>query len=42
MAKGIIYLMNTCVDGLVKIRRTDSNNYEQRMALLESNGYRRI
>ena len=42
MAKGIIYLMNTCVDGLVKIGRTGSNNYEQRMNLLESNGYRRI
>ena len=42
MAKGIIYLMNTCVDGLVKIGRTGVDNFEQRMAILESNGYRRI
>ena len=42
MAKGIIYVMNTCVDGLVKIGRTGTNNFEQRMTLLESNGYRRI
>ena len=42
MAKGIIYLMNTCVDGLVKIGRTGVDNYEQRMAILESNGYIRI
>ena len=42
MAKGIIYLMNTCVDGLVKIGKTGVDNFEQRMANLESNGYRRI
>ena len=42
MAKGIIYLMNTCVDGLVKIGRTGVDNFEHRMAILESNGYRRI
>lgn len=42
MAKGIIYLMNTCVDGLVKIGRTGVENFEQRMTMLESNGYRRI
>jgi len=42
MAKGIIYLMNTCVDGLVKIGKTGSDNFEQRMNHLESNGYRRI
>lgn len=40
MAKGIIYLMSTVVDGLVKIGKTD--NYENRMRILEQNGYRNI
>ena len=42
MAKGIIYLMDTCVDGLVKIGKTGIDNFEQRMTYLENNGYRRI
>ena len=42
MAKGIIYVMSTCVDGLVKIGKTASCNFEQRMIQLENNGYRRI
>ena len=42
MSKGIIYVMNTCVDGLVKIGKTGVDNFEQRMAQLENNGYRRI
>ena len=42
MSKGIIYVMNTCVDGLVKIGKTGIDNYEQRMTQLENNGYRRI
>lgn len=42
MAKGIIYVMSTCVDGLVKIGKTGINNFEQRMTHLENNGYRRI
>lgn len=37
MAKGIIYLMSTVVDGLIKIGQTD--NYENRMRFLEKNGY---
>ena len=37
MAKGIIYLMSTVVDGLIKIGQTD--NYENRMRFLERNGY---
>ena len=40
MAKGIIYLMSTLVDGLIKIGKTD--NFENRMRLLENNGYRNI
>lgn len=39
MAKGIIYLMSTAVSGLVKIGKTGTNNYPERMRFLESNGY---
>lgn len=39
MAKGIIYVMTTAVDGLVKIGKTGIDNYEQRMYNLEHNGY---
>lgn len=39
MAKGIIYCMTTVVPGLVKIGKTGSNNFEQRMYTLEKNGY---
>ena len=37
MAKGIIYIMSTVVDGLIKIGKTD--NFEKRMWELERNGY---
>lgn len=40
--KGILYLMTTCIDGLVKIGKTGSNNFEDRMYILENNGYRNI
>ena len=36
MAKGIIYIMTTAVDGLIKIGKTD--NFENRMGELERNG----
>ena len=39
MAKGIIYLMSTAVSGLVKIGKTGTNNYPERMRNLEANGY---
>lgn len=39
MAKGIIYLMTTAVSGLVKIGKTGSSNYAERMRFLEANGY---
>lgn len=39
MAKGIIYLMSTAVSGLVKIGKTGSANYQERMRFLEANGY---
>lgn len=37
--KGIIYIMTTAVDGLVKIGKSEVKNYEERMRHLESNGY---
>lgn len=42
MSKGIIYLMTTVVTGLVKIGKTGSNSFEQRMHNLEHNGYRNV
>lgn len=42
MSKGIIYLMTTAVSGLVKIGKTGSNNYQERMRFLEANGYYNI
>jgi len=42
MAKGIIYVMTTVVPGLVKIGKTGSGNYEQRMYNLERNGYANV
>jgi len=42
MAKGIIYLMTTAVPGLIKIGKTGTTNYEQRMYNLEHDGYRNV
>lgn len=39
MPKGIIYIMETSVKGLIKIGMTRSDQYETRMKFLESNGY---
>lgn len=39
MSKGILYTMTTVVDGLVKIGKTKTNNFESRMYTLERNGY---
>jgi len=39
MNKGIIYLMTTAVSGLIKIGKTGTKNYQERMRFLESNGY---
>lgn len=39
MAKGIIYIMTTVVPGLIKIGKTGSTSFEQRMYNLEHNGY---
>lgn len=40
--QGIIYLMSTAVNGLVKIGQTKSEQYKERMRFLESNGYRNV
>ncbi len=42
MAKGIIYVMTTVVPGLIKIRKTGSDNFESRMYHLERNGYSNV
>ena len=42
MAKGIIYLMTSVVPGLIKIGKTGSTNFEQRMYNLEHNGYSNV
>lgn len=39
MARGILYVMTTVVDGLVKIGKTGIDNFEQRMYVHERNGY---
>jgi hypothetical protein len=42
MARGIIYVMTTAVPGLIKIGKTGSKNFEQRMYNLEHDGYRNV
>ena len=42
MEKGIIYLMTTVVNGLIKIGKTGNDQFENRMRFLESNGYANI
>lgn len=42
MEKGIIYIMTSIVPGLIKIGKTNSNNFEQRMYNLEHNGYSNV
>ena len=42
MAKGILYIMTTIVNGLVKIGKTGSNSFESRMYTLEHNGYANV
>ena len=38
-SKGIIYIMNTAVSGLIKIGKTQTKQFQERMRLLEGNGY---
>ena len=42
MARGIIYVMETVVPGLIKIGKTGSENFESRMYQLERNGYNNV
>ncbi|MDD6640659.1 MAG: DUF4357 domain-containing protein [Erysipelotrichaceae bacterium] len=42
MAEGIIYIMTTIVPGLIKIGKTGTDNFEQRMYNLEHNGYANV
>lgn len=42
MSKGIIYIMTTAVPGLIKIGKTGSQSFEERMSGLERHGYRNI
>lgn len=42
MARGIIYCMTTIVPGLVKIGKTGTDNFDQRMYGLEHNGYNNV
>jgi len=37
--KGIIYIMTTAVSGLIKIGKTGTGNYQERMRFLKANGY---
>lgn len=39
MSKGVVYVMTTAVSGLLKIGKTRSANYQERMRFLEANGY---
>lgn len=42
MSKGIIYVMSTIVPGLIKIGKTGTDNFENRMYSLEHNGYSNV
>ena len=39
MKNGIIYIMTTAVAGLIKIGKSNTKNYQERMRFLEANGY---
>lgn len=39
MNKGVIYIMTTAVSGLIKIGKTQTRQFSERMRYLESNGY---
>ena len=42
MSKGVLYVMTTVVDGLVKIGKTESGQFNARMKYLENNGYANV
>lgn len=42
MSRGIIYVMATAVSGLIKIGKTGTPNFKERMRFLEANGYSNV
>jgi hypothetical protein len=42
MNEGIVYIMTTVMEGLIKIGIAEEKQYNERMRFLESNGYRQI
>ena len=42
MATGVLYVMSTVVPGLVKIGKTTTDRFEDRMRILERNGYNNV
>ena len=42
MSRGIIYVLSTVVDGIIKIGKTDLNNFKSRMYNLERHGYANV
>ncbi len=42
MNQGILYIMTTAVSGLIKIGKTGTASYKERMRFLEGNGYRNV
>lgn len=42
MSKGVIYVMTSVVDGLIKIGKTQTKQFDNRMYHLESNGYKNV
>ena len=40
--RGVIYVMTSAIEGLVKIGKTSTDRFEARMQYLESNGYSNI
>lgn len=42
MSRGIIYIMTTIVPGLIKIGKTGSSNFKNRMDTLKRDGYRNV
>lgn len=42
MATGVLYVMSTVVEGLIKIGKTETNRFNDRMYVLEHNGYNNV
>lgn len=42
MNEGVVYIMTSVMEGLIKIGIADEKQYNERMRFLESNGYRQI